>query len=822
METAPINSVTFTIPTTEEIVSSITVVEITNPMTTVEFAKNNTLFDIRMGAFRNVPCGTCKMSFKDCSGHPGRITLSKPCINSKFISTILKKILALYCFGCMKGLATCECFETTAKATKKDPSATKTNKTPSMVKIVHISKNATGMRFVQGLKYAFSWANKTEHYLSIEDLYKLIKAIPKEVYLKDFPKYAHFKDLTEVVFIHHLIVLPTTSRPPNMSNGEWKADGISRLYVSVLRKNINLAMNSNVVLTELKNEYHYQLQASIDILFDVGQTNNTLQQNVITSGGIRQRIDGKKGRMRMNLMGKRVEFSARTVLSGDPCLGINEIGIPLCMAEDLTIPVTINKYNIVQFTYGNQFKVKYITKKCGRKYDARVVKRRLEVGDVVERCLINGDIVAVNRQPTLHRGSIVACYIKIFNCLTFRLNYSTMITLNADTDGDEINIHVPQDLQSRVELEELMLASTNIVSSQSSKPLIGCTQDSLLGCYLLSREQKLPVNDYMEILYQMDLDDDIFNDKSVKFVKGTRFITAALNHLNVSIRRYEPSKDFLLIDNVVEYGLLNKAIIGTSDDTLIHHIFLMAGHKVAATFIHMIQKAATRWLDIRGFSVGISDCIVEHDKIDFDALEKKLTDTFFKTSGKWNDNDEVELTEALGELTKLEPPANLVNVDNRLLDMINSGAKGSMANFNQITRLVGQQVADEGRITKAFSGGTRTLPHYTKYDHSAESRGLVKNSFLTGLSPQEFFFHAQGGRVGIIDTACKTSVTGAQYRRLVKVTEPLIAKDMGNGKRAVVDTSTKQLVQFEYGEDSYDATYLKRLKLSDDNRYLKK
>jgi DNA-directed RNA polymerase II subunit RPB1 len=151
--------------------------------------------------------------------------------------------------------------------------------------------------------------------------------------------------------------------------------------------------------------------------------------------------------------------------------------------------------------------------------------------------------------------------------------------------------------------------------------------------------------------------------------------------------------------------------------------------------------------------------------------------------------------------------------DNRLLDMIVSGAKGSISNFNQITRVVGQQIEAEGRVSKRFSGETRTMPHFSKYDMSAGSRGLVKNSFIKGLSPHEFFFHAMGGRIGLIDTACKTSETGAQSRRLIKVMEPLVTKDFGDGEMMVVNNITNQIVQFAYGEDNYDGTFLKRLKV---------
>jgi DNA-directed RNA polymerase II subunit RPB1 len=389
-----------------------------------------------------------------------------------------------------------------------------------------------------------------------------------------------------------------------------------------------------------------------------------------------------------------------------------------------------------------------------------------------------------------------------------------MITLNADTDGDEINLHVPQDLASRTELEELMLASYNIVCSQACKPLVGLTQDSLLGCYKLSQDL-ISEHDYMAILYKMGLDDDFNNPcviKPKKLYSGNRLLTKALNHVGVKLKRYEPNDKFLLINNVVIRGEMNKAIVGTSDDSIIHHVYLIAGHKAAGKFVHLMQTAATTYLDIIGFSVGISDCIVDHDEINFGDLEKHLSQKFFERNGKWDDRDEGELCDALSELTKLPAPENNTVKGNRLLDMIVSGAKGSMMNFNQITNVVGQQIEAEGRISKRFNSGGRTLPHFNKFDNSAGPRGLVKNSFIKGLRPEEFFMHAMGGRVGLIDTAVKTATTGDQYRRLVKSLEPLIVKDVGDGERMVVKSVTGEIVQFNYGENGMDGTYLKNLK----------
>jgi DNA-directed RNA polymerase II subunit RPB1 len=807
-ETRGISKVKFSIPSSEEIRTTLSAVELTNPLTTVEFTENNTLFDTRMGAFRNVLCGTCKGTTRECPGHHGRIKLTYPCVNIRFINSLMRPILSSFCMGCYKALTRCGCVEDIGINTNKRKRQPKKN--PMIIKLTKESNGCGDNKYLQGIKYKFSWAHLNDNsHLTIKEVYDMMNQIPRHEYIELFPQFENFAKITEGPFIHYLLVLPTVCRPPNMMRGEWKMDHMSRSYVEVIKKNINLAMTKDLVISPLVEEYHNQLQGAIDILIDVSQTNNKLRLKDVENGGLRQRIDSKSGRLRTNLMGKRTDFSARTVLSGDPKLGINEIGVPRRIAENLTIPVVVNDYNRGTI-YG--YKLKYLIKKDGKRYDLQVAKNvRIDIGDTVERCLVDGDVVGINRQPTLHRGSVIGCYVRIFDCLTFRLNYSTMITLNADTDGDEINMHVQQDLESRAELEVLMLASTNIVSSQASKPLIGCTQDSLLGCYLLSKQNELPIHDYMAILFEMGLDDPIFDDRATLTVKGTRIITAILESIGMKMNRYEPNPKFLLIDNVIQYGLLDKNIVGKADNSIIHHVFLTLGHLKAAKLIHLLQIAATTFLDMTGFSVGISDCIVENEQINFEGLEDHLRKDFFKRGGKWTGEDEDELTEALSELTKLEPPKNMG--DNRLLDMIVSGAKGSISNFNQITRVVGQQIEAEGRVSKRFSGETRTMPHFSKYDMSAGSRGLVKNSFIKGLSPHEFFFHAMGGRIGLIDTACKTSETGAQSRRLIKVMEPLVTKDFGDGEMMVVNNITNQIVQFAYGEDNYDGTFLKRLKV---------
>ena len=831
-----IDHIEFSVLDRFEISKGISRVSVEIYSSTVEFEKNNTLHDIRMGAFKNVHCGTCKQDSVDCNGHPGHIKLYFPVLNPYFIDTTLKKIIETFCIKCYKKLnSTCICGldashvkyrsdgmlkdkeEHTSKKRKIEGQKTKRelNGVIKSTFIKIICRNNTG-RNSYGLKHYFELhdGGESPKPLSIKELYNCLVSIPKSAYLKYFPNFKRFTDITDSCFIHNLLVLPTCARVPNNVNGSWYPNNITSLYSEIIKKNLQILRKDSIVIPSLLDEYHSDLQSAVNMLFDTTNTKNKVSQKVLENGGIRQRIDGKTGRVRNNLMGKRVDFSARTVLSGDPNLNLNQIGVPRSIANDLTIPIAINKYNIDSFLLG-KYKAKYLFKQGNRdqKFDLSILNTyNIEIGDVIERCLIDGDLVAVNRQPTLHRGSIVACYVKVFDCSTFRLNYSTMTTLNADTDGDEINIHVPQDLESKAELEGFMLASINIVSSQNNQPLIGLTQDSLLGCYNMSRELLIE-QDLMEILYKANcykdyehIKPDILKPR--RLYSGIRLIEFVLDYLDIKILYYEQKKagDFLIIENKVIRGILNKYVVCIADNSIFHQVFLRYGHIKAAEMIHALQLVAYAFLDIYGFSVGISDCIVEYEELNIIELEKYIEQ---KMVQEGEIPDEEKLMDALNKVTQLEPPEHLIK-NNRMLDMILSGAKGNMVKFNQMTRCVGQQFEESGRIKKNFDSGRRTLPHFTKFSNSLESNGFVKNSFLKGLSPQEFFLHSIPSRITLIDTACKTSVTGAQYRRLVKSLENAKVVEDHLQNRRVINTSTDMIIQFNYGEDDMDGTFLKR------------
>lgn len=517
---------------------------------------------------------------------------------------------------------------------------------------------------------------------------------------------------------------------------------------------------------------------------------------MVQNGGLRQRLDGKTGRLRGNLLGKRVNFSARTVLSCDPNLELDQVGIPRSIAQNLSVSVRVNSYNLHQVRSWN---IKFVTKNNER-FDYSVVPDILiEIGDIVERTLVDGDYVAVNRAPTLHRGSMMSFRIKIFDCSTLRLNLATMAPLNADCDGDELNIHVATDLSSVAEMETLMMASANIVNSQSNKPLIGLSQDELLGSYKLSKDCSLTKVEFLELMMCVNLANcDVpepctWSKKHGGRYSGLQLINLILEKLGILLGDLEPIDGVVILDNTIVSGVLNKKVVGASNKGLVHYIFLEYGSRKAAEFIHAMQLVANQYLLFRGFSIGIADVLETEDAkdLDWDGL-----DTLLLSEATINES---ELVAALQNVLMMEAPPK---EESNLLDMIRSGSKGSLVNFNQIKRCVGAQIDDGGgRINPLFRG--RTLPHFKHGENSLLARGHVRNSFIRGLSPHEFFFHAKSGRIGLLDTALKTATTGYQSRKLVKTLEKLVVSTDGT----IRNRSTNHIVSFQYGGDSLDPTY---------------
>jgi DNA-directed RNA polymerase II subunit RPB1 len=396
-------------------------------------------------------------------------------------------------------------------------------------------------------------------------------------------------------------------------------------------------------------------------------------------------------------------------------------------------------------------------------------------------------------------------------------------------DGDEMNLHMPQDPESESELRNLAAIPYQIISPANNAPIIGIFQDSMLGSYQFTRKDiTFTPKEAMTLLMQFKRSDpNIFKKQKGERITNFEILSQILAPLSLKVNngQYEKEKGddkekIKTSNNVVEIingkylrGQLDKGILGSGTKGIIHRICNDFGNMSAASFIDDLQNIITEYMKHSSFSVGISDLITDkatNDKI-VSLITNKKTEAnnlihqiqlgiFENTSGKTNEEEfETRVNNILSSIQKDAGRAAIDNLvkTNRFLTMFYAGSKGSEINIQQMTACLGQQNVDGKRIPYGFEN--RTLPHYTKFDDGPAARGFVENSYISGMSPQEVYFHAMGGRIGLIDTAVKTSTTGYIQRRLIKSLEDaMVNYDM------TVRNNKNKIIQFSFGEDSID------------------
>jgi DNA-directed RNA polymerase beta' subunit len=392
-------------------------------------------------------------------------------------------------------------------------------------------------------------------------------------------------------------------------------------------------------------------------------------------------------------------------------------------------------------------------------------------------------------------------------------------------DGDEMNLHMPQDPESEAELKNLAAVPYQIISPANNSSIIGIYQDSMLGCYRFTRDNiNFTQKDAMNLLMMFNrVDMSKIKRKRSERVSNFEVLSQILPPMSLKVKNKQYNGDVEKTEssnNIIEIkdgtylrGQMDKGILGSGTKGLIHRVCNDYGNMASAAFVDNLQNIITEYMRNSGFSVGISDLITDektNQKIISIITEKKadvknLIDQvqigiFENNSGKTNEEEfETKVNNILSRAQNDAGREALKNLDkdNRFVIMFNAGSKGTEINIQQMTACLGQQNVDGKRIPYGFEH--RTLPHYTKYDDSPAARGFVESSYINGLSPQELFFHAMGGRIGLIDTAVKTSTTGYIQRRLIKGLEDLMINyDM------TIRTNKGKLVQFSYGDDGID------------------
>lgn len=844
------------------------------------------LNDPRLGTIdRAFKCQTCGEDMFECPGHFGHIELAKPVFHIGFISKI-KKVCECVCMHCGKLLVDKKNIQMEMVCKIRD-------KNKRFQAIWQLSKtkmvcdadlpteeeleNNDGENPItnggcgnfqptvrkEGLKLWGTWkkdknsddgdAQPEKRLLTPSEILNVFKHISDEdAALLGFDiDYAR----PEWLILTVLPVPPPPVRPSIAFNETARGeDDLTYKLAEILKANINvqkLEMDGSPahVITEFESLLQYHVATYMDN--DIAGQPVALQKSGRPIKSIRARLKGKEGRVRGNLMGKRVDFSARTVISGDPNLDLDQVGVPRSIARTLTYPEIVTPYNIHRLTEyvrngpNEHPGAKYVIRDTGDRIDLRYHKRagdiQLQYGWKVERHLMDNDPVLFNRQPSLHKMSMMCHRVKVMPFSTFRINLSVTSPYNADFDGDEMNLHVPQSHETRSELSNLAAVPLQIISPQSNKPVMGIVQDTLCGVRKMTlRDIFLEYDQVMNICYWVKDWDGIVPQPTILKPKplwtGKQILSLGIPK-GINLIRFEEKTTFmsplddgmLVVNGEIMFGVVNKKTVGASAGGLIHTVFREKGHTVCAKLFSNLQKIVNYWLLHNGFSIGIGDTIA--DKPTMTRITSTINEAKQKVQEVILDAHANRLQPEPGMTLREAFEANVAQLLNKARDdvgkysekslkdsnnvkqMVISGSKGSFINISQMSACVGQQMVEGKRIPFGFAD--RTLPHFTKDDFSPESKGFIENSYLRGLTPQEFFFHAMAGREGLIDTAVKTARSGYLQRCLIKQLEGIHV-----GYDNTVRDSDGTMIQFLYGGDSIDTvkeSYLKKFEFCLEN-----
>ncbi|KAM6584549.1 hypothetical protein CsatB_011551 [Cannabis sativa] len=849
------------------------------------------LLDPRMGAANKFSeCATCHGRFSDCPGHYGYFKLPLPVYNVGYLSTILD-ILKCICKTCSRILLDDKLrldFLKKMRSTKIEP----LKKTELMKKIVKKcnsraakcpkcgSLNGSVKKVVSTLgllhdrsklndgleecrsaiahtKESKGSINIQSHILNPATVLHLFKRMLDEdcelLYLSGRP---------ENLILTNIAVPPIAIRPSVIMDGSQSNENdLTERLKQIIQVSASIRKETSEPSTAaryLENWDLLQVEVAQYINSDVRAGPAAMYQPQKTLAGLIQRLKGKQGRFRGNLSGKRVEYTGRTVISPDPNLKITEVAIPIRMARILTYPERVSHHNIEklrQCVSNGPDKypgARMLRRADGSTWSIKVSRKRLadelKYGDIVERHLEDGDIVLFNRQPSLHRMSIMSHRARIMPWRTLRFNESVCNPYNADFDGDEMNMHVPQTEEARTEAILLMGVQNNLCTPKNGEILVASTQDFLTTSFLVTRKDTFYdraafclmcsyMGDGME---HIDLPTPAVI-KPVELWTGKQLFSVLVRpnanvrvYLNLTVREKNytklqvngreieamcPSDGFVCFYNSeLISGQLGKATLGNGNKDGLYSV-LLRDYKAhaAAACMNRLAKLSARWIGNHGFSIGIDD--VQPSK-NLHAQKEQIINEGANTCDEkiklFNEGNlppepgcdaaqslEARISQILNGIRDATGKLCMKELHwrNSPLIMSQCGSKGSPINISQMVACVGQQSVGGKRAPNGFID--RSLPHFPRKDKTPAAKGFVGHSFYDGLSATEFFFHTMGGREGLVDTAVKTADTGYMSRRLIKALEDLFIHYDNTVRNA-----SGGIVQFCYGDDGMDPAHM--------------
>eukprot|EP01096_Ripella_sp_DP13-Kostka_P014128 TRINITY_DN628_c0_g1_i1.p1 TRINITY_DN628_c0_g1~~TRINITY_DN628_c0_g1_i1.p1 ORF type:complete len:1668 (+),score=880.80 TRINITY_DN628_c0_g1_i1:115-5004(+) len=864
------------------------------------------LYDPRMGPYeQDSNCQTCGHFMESCPGHFGYIRLHTPVYHPLLFRNLLE-LLNISCLNChsirvkpayLEGL-----MRRIAENEKKEGSENSSSLLEARLALfTELIQTGRASKFCPTCKNPVVKFKKEKGYKIVKKSSEGLLLMSPQVLRKAMKSifaanYELLKKLlrspqsssdpscevsAEAYFIKYFIVTPPRFRQPRRTSGSASEEAPENKAIKKI-----LIFNQSLGAAHPKR-FDYSLNnlqiAVAEVIVGIDDPKAT--------PGIKQVIEKKEGLFRRNMMGKRVNYCARSVISPDPYINTNEIGLPVFFAKRLTFPQTVTAWNYKQLAQMIingpdewpgatmiEDRGRRIMLKGGKQFlDQRKALSKTLLSDdfssqssqkIVYRHALTGDVVVINRQPTLHKPSMMGHKVKVLlkhNVL--RMHYANCKTFNADFDGDEMNIHYPQTYHARAEIENIMFSDLQYNVPTNGSPLRGLIQDHVVSGVLLTKKDSFfSKKDFQQLVYiaceGINTDLPIATPcPAILFPKplwtGKQVISTFLNHLtakneiaiNLDSKAavapsfwgpgYEEEGMVLIRNNNLLTGVLDKNQFGSSSFGLVHSCFELIGPEAAGTVLSSFGRLFTGFLQTHGFTCGIDDMLLqkefadrrrqklrEANNLSLTAARKfligdddSIKDIIMKMSPeKIRDRMRIQLRSAndftkLDNYMKAELHALTSNINSDCLPkgqvkrfpfncvslMTNSGAKGSKVNFNQMSCLLGQQELEGKRVPVMISG--RTLPCFEPYSFQARAGGFIGDRFLTGIRPQEYFFHCMAGREGLIDTAVKTSNSGYLQRCIIKNLEGISVQYDHTAR-----DSDSSVVQFIYGEDGIDCT----------------
>ncbi len=790
------------------------------------------LMDTRLGVIDpGLKCKTCGCKLQECTGHFGYISLARPVIHIKFVGIIFD-LLRSTCRECGRILIP----------------QNKVDKCIDELRGVEVEcepeeRRARVKQIIQGLKTINKcpYCKTKQHKITLE---KPTTFLENEKRISPIEIRTRLEKITdedcyvfginpnamrpEWMVLTIMPVPPVTMRPSiTLESGERSEDDLTHKMGDIVRINQRLFENINAGAPEIIIEDLWDLlQYHVTTFFDnnVAQLPPARHRSGDPLKTITERIKSKEGRIRHNLAGKRTNFSARTVISPDPLIELNEVGVPKTIAMKLTVPERITDWNMeylksfVEKGPGQYPGANYISRPDGKKKkitdDTREqLIEELQPGYIVERHLMDGDIAIFNRQPSLHRMSMMCHKVRVLPGKTLRINPTVCHPYNADFDGDEMNIHIPQTEEARAEAEILMMVQTQLISPRYGLSIIGCIQDGISGNFLLTSGGKYSRKEAIDLLVSAGIKDFSKLGRKNNFDGKEIFSVVLPDDFSFTAKSKTGSEDLVIKDGSLVSGIIDKSNIGGGTGLLLRRIQKQYGPEKAIEIIANMFKLGIAFLLKRGFTIGISDADIPDQAIqkieevllkakqDVDDLIRTYRDETLQPFPGRTLKETLELkilellNKARNETGKIV--SDYASKDTHMMIMAHSGARGNILNLAQMAACVGQQAMRGKRIDKGYND--RTLSCFKASDLGPEAHGFIASGFKEGLNPKEFFFTSMTGRDSLMDTALRTPKSGYLYRRLANALQ-----DIRIEYDDTVRDSNGKIIQFGYGEDKID------------------